>query len=321
MKQSAPFFIIVLLLLVGCQPTTAVPTLVPIAQIPVALNTAVATTEPPPTPNMPMPDTPTPLPTTTAVPPTTTFPPTYTPLPTETGIPTNVPTVTRTLVPIPTTQITTTLRCEDRMPDGDLFIIVTKTYGISREYEPPDLIDINDLFPYEVTLGYPTSIRELMREPLQNMVNDMIASGLQPQILSGYRSYVAQSIAFDKWLKEYPDRAAILSAPPGHSEHQLGLTVDFGSPELPDIVGDPYIQFHTYFYMTSESIWLAENAHRYGFTLSYPREAFELTGFVYEPWHYRYVGVEMATRLKESGITLTELQLSTQPPPCIPVGS
>lgn len=320
MKQSTLFFII-MLLLVGCQPTTAVPTLVPIAQIPMALNTAVSPPNPPPTPDIPMPDTPTPLPTTTAVSPTTTFPATYTPLPTETGIPTNVPTVTRTLVPIPTTQITTTLRCEDRMPDGDLFIIVTKTYGISREYEPPDLIDINDIFPYEVTLGYQTSIRELMHEPLQNMVNDMIASGLQPQILSGYRSSVAQSIAFDKWVQEYPDRASILSAPPGHSEHQLGLTVDFGSPELPDIVGDPTIQFHTYFYMTSESIWLAENAHRYGFTLSYPREAFELTGFVYEPWHYRYVGVDMATRLKELGITLTELQLSTQPPPCIPVGS
>jgi D-alanyl-D-alanine carboxypeptidase len=63
---------------------------------------------------------------------------------------------------------------------------------------------------------------------------------------------------------------------------------------------------------------LLENAHRFGFTLSYSREAQETTGFFYEPWHYRYVGVEMATRLKEAGRSLTEYQLSTEPPPCVP---
>jgi D-alanyl-D-alanine carboxypeptidase len=83
-------------------------------------------------------------------------------------------------------------------------------------------------------------------------------------------------------------------------------------------VGSDDVEFHTYFYKTSEGIWLAENAHRYGFTLSYPREAFELTGFYYEPWHYRYVGVEMATMLKEIEMFLTEYQLLTQPEPCIP---
>ena len=110
----------------------------------------------------------------------------------------------------------------------------------------------------------------------------------------------------------------IVSAPPGHSEHQLGTAVDFGSPELADVVGEPDIEFHTYFFKTSEGAWLLENAHRYGFTLSYTRETFELTGLYYEPWHYRYVGVEMATHLKELGQTLTQYQLANQPEPCIP---
>jgi D-alanyl-D-alanine carboxypeptidase len=255
------------------------------------------------------------------VPTETAVPPTFTPLPSETPSPTNTAAPPPTVVPLPTVIITTTVRCEDRLPDENLLSIVSKTFGISREYEPIDLTALSDHFPHEVTLGYPSEVRSVIIEPLVAMVNDMLAAGLQPQILSGYRSSIAQSIAFDKWLREYPDRAAILSAPPGHSEHQLGTTVDFGSPELPEIVGEPGIQFHTHFYMTSESVWLAENAHRYGFTLSFPREAFEITGFAYEPWHYRYVGVEMATQLKELGITLTEYLLITEPAPCIPYQS
>jgi zinc D-Ala-D-Ala carboxypeptidase len=70
--------------------------------------------------------------------------------------------------------------------------------------------------------------------------------------------------------------------------------------------------------MTGEGQWLLEHAHEYGFTLSYPREAFDLTGFYYEPWHYRYVGPGMATQLREAGLTLTQFLLDSLPPPCIP---
>jgi D-alanyl-D-alanine carboxypeptidase len=150
------------------------------------------------------------------------------------------------------------------------------------------------------------------------MIGDMEAAGLQPQVISGYRSYAAQAIAWAKWNESHPDTAAIVSAPPGHSEHQLGTTVDFGSPELPEIVGEEDIQFHTYFYKTSEGEWLLEHAHEYGFTLSYSREAFELTGLYYEPWHYRYVGRELATHLHDAGTTLTAYLLEQNPNPCLP---
>ncbi len=236
--------------------------------------------------------------------------PTSTPEPTATATPTATPSPTPTATPIGL--------CTNRMPNDDLFTIVTQTYGLSREYAPQDLALLTDYLSVDVTLGYPNQLRQVALAPLLQMIADMQAAGLQPFIISGYRSYASQAISWEKWNREEPDRAAILSARPGHSEHQLGTTVDFGSPELAEVTGIEDIEFHTYFYLTREGVWLAENAHRYGFTLSYPRGAQELTGFFYEPWHYRYVGEEMATFLHESGVYLTEYQLLNQPEPCIP---
>lgn len=241
-------------------------------------------------------------------------PATITPLPTSTTNPN--PTETATTTPSPTP--TAIGPCSDRQPGDDLLTLVTLDYGLSRDYIPGDLTEISSRFPVTVTLGYPNQVRRVILEPLTQMVEDMIDAGLQPQIISGYRSYSAQAIAWSKWLEKVPESAAIVSAPPGHSEHQLGTTIDFGSPELAEIVGDEDIEFHTYFYKTSEGIWLEEHAQEYGFTLSYSREAFELTGLYYEPWHYRYVGTELATELKQRGLTLAEYLLDTTPLPCIP---
>lgn len=195
---------------------------------------------------------------------------------------------------------------------------MTQTYGLSKAYEPSDLVPLANFFPVGVTNGYPTELRAVVIEPLQQMISDMESIGLRPNIISGYRSFAQQHAAYQKWLEKEPERVAILSSRPGHSEHQLGTVVDFGSPELADIVGDPNIEFHTYFYRTSEGLWLDENSHTYGFTLSYPRTATEITGFFYEPWHFRYVGVELATILHMAKLSLTEYQLATVPEPCIP---
>jgi D-alanyl-D-alanine carboxypeptidase len=237
-----------------------------------------------------------------------------------TFIPTTTPTSTpeATATPIPTPTATPIGPCDQRIPNDGLLALVTLEYGLSRDYVPDDLIPLSEYLSTTTTLGYPTEVRQILAVPLTQMIQDMQAAGLEPTIISGYRSYAAQSIAWNKWLKQEPDRAAILSAPPGRSEHQLGTTLDFGSPELPDIVGQEDIEFHTYFYMTREGMWLAENAHQYGFTLSYPRQAFELTGMYYEPWHYRFVGVELATQLKDSDTFLAQYLFDKQPIPCIP---
>lgn len=261
---------------------TAVPTATP---SPTATATATETSTPRPTA----------LPTATA---TETATATSTPTPTNTPIP---PTATPTATPISV--------CNERIPSDHLLTIITRQFAVNKEYAPANLVYLRDYFGVWVTLGYATQVRAEIMDPLQQLIDDMHELGLRPTIISGYRSYTEQYVAWKKWHDQYPERANILSAPAGTSEHQLGTTVDFGSPELDN-------KFHTYFYKTSEGAWLLENAHTYGFTLSYPYEAYEITQFFYEPWHYRYVGIELATSLKEQGLTLTEYQLNTMPAPC-----
>jgi LAS superfamily LD-carboxypeptidase LdcB len=204
------------------------------------------------------------------------------------------------------------------MPNDDLLTVVTLTYRLSQDYEPDDLVPLASGLPMHVTMGYPSEIREVAFDPLVAMIEEMQAEGLRPQILSAYRSFAAQAIAWDKWNELYPEHADIISAPPGFSEHQLGTVVDFGSPELAAVVGQEDIEFHTYFYKTSEGAWLAENAHRYGFTLSFPAETAEVSGFYFEPWHFRYIGKEMASFLYAQELSLTEYQLDKHGEPCIP---
>lgn len=303
-RLCGPFFLLAILLLpAACSPVTVTDAAIIVAE-PVATETAPAK---PPVIS-------TGLPATIVATVEITSQP-VTPAPTEVfASPTPIPTVTITPSPTPNREIL----CSQRIPDNGLLTIVTLTYGLSRDFEPAGLVDLSGYLPSEVTLGYPTQLRRIVVNPLVDMITGMQAVGLKPTIISGYRSYSAQAIARQKWLEKEPERANILSAPPGFSEHQLGTVVDFGSPELAEIVGQEDIEFHTYFYKTSEGLWLIDNAHKYGFTLSYPFDAFDITGFFYEPWHFRYVGVEMATHLYEEGISLTEHQLASEPPPCIP---
>lgn len=288
------FVLLIVGSLIACRPATVVTSVAATAAPATRMPPVVATASP----------TPSPIP--ADAPPTATVPPanTATPPPPATAVPS----------PTPDRDIP----CSQRFADDGLLTVVTLTYGLSRDFEPRGLVPIDAYLPDDVTLGYPTELRRIVINPLVTMITDMQAAGLKPFIISGYRSYSAQAIAREKWLEKEPERVNILSAPPGFSEHQLGTVVDFGSPELPEIVGQEDIEFHTYFYKTSEGLWLAENAHRYGFTLSYPFTAIDATGFFYEPWHYRYVGVEMATFLHEQGLSLTEHQLANEPQPCIP---
>lgn len=219
------------------------------------------------------------------------------------------PTVTRqTLSPDVATDLTP---CESRVVTDDLLLVVTQQFALPESYIPTDLVLLADYFSKDVTRDLALYAKAVIIEPLQHMIDEMHAVGLQPSILSAYRSYDEQALAWLWWSGQYPGRVAIMSARPGYSEHQLGTTVDFGSPELNHL-------FHVDFAQTDEGIWLAENAHRYGFTLTYPSDSYAVTGFKYEPWHYRYVGPELASQLIDSGQTLTQWQLANLLPPCIP---
>jgi len=242
-----------------------------------------------------------------------------TPTPVHTAAPT--PTATPTVTPSPSPTATPLSSCAQRRPpDDDLLVLVSREYRLSRDYEPGDLVPLTDHFPPAVTLGYPTEVRQIIIDPLSQLVEAMQAEGLSPLIVSGFRDYAAQALAREKWVEQYPEWAHNLSAPPGHSEHQLGTTVDFSSPDLPEMVGEQFIQFHPAFARTEEGMWLAAHAHEYGFTMSYPADRMEETAFWYEPWHFRYVGAELATSLWQQDLTLSEYLLDTNGPPCIPDG-
>ena len=110
------------------------------------------------------------------------------------------------------------------------------------------------------------------------MFNDAKKEQINLITISGYRSYDMQKKTHEYWINELGEEEALkVSAKPGLSQHQLGTAIDFNS--LQDS-----------FALTAEGKWLLENAYKYGFILSYPEGYEDITGYSYEPWHYRYVG-------------------------------
>lgn len=145
-----------------------------------------------------------------------------------------------------------------------------------------------------------------MRSDIIQPLTDMFAAAKTANISliigSAYRSPTLQKFYFDSYTKRDGIEAAKkYSALPGQSEHQLGLVVD-----LSDTSRTCYLE--TCFEATAAGKWLASNAHKYGFLLRYPKDKEAITTYQYEPWHFRYVGKELATALHDSQLTLEEIQ-------------
>jgi len=123
------------------------------------------------------------------------------------------------------------------------------------------------------------------------------AAGHQLYVTSGYRGYEEQEEVFASYVAEGgEDHALKYAAKPGYSEHQTGRAIDVFTPG----------ETTTSFANSSVAVWLAEHAYEYGFILRYPEGKEDLTGYNYEPWHYRYVGREAAREIFERGVTLEE---------------
>ena len=165
------------------------------------------------------------------------------------------------------------------LPEAELtyidgILVVNKTYPLPSSYAP----------------GWETEASG----PLWEMISAAKSEGVKLWMTSGYRSYYDQQYIYNGYVKrDGQEEADTYSARPGHSEHQTGLAYD-----LNDLTWD--------FGETPEGIWVAENCHKYGFILRYPAGKEEITGYKYEPWHIRYVGVEKATEIYESGLCLEE---------------
>ncbi|MBQ9716778.1 MAG: M15 family metallopeptidase [Clostridia bacterium] len=176
-------------------------------------------------------------------------------------------------------------------------LLVNKWNPIDRDYSL-DLVELRN--------GHSVDIRAY--PDLQDMMDDARAEGLQPIICSSYRTNQKQRDLFknqvDKYLalglteEEAEEQAAKWVAVPGTSEHQTGLAVD--------IVALDYQILDEGQEDTPEQKWLMENSYKYGYILRYPTEKSDITGIHYEPWHYRYVGKEVAKEIYDLGICLEE---------------
>jgi D-alanyl-D-alanine carboxypeptidase len=192
-----------------------------------------------------------------------------------------------------------------RLADWSLTLVDT-TYKLPNEYVPDDLVST-------ATAGLQGGfyVRGLVAPDLGAMASAAAAAGAPLAISSAYRDYLTQGYAFNNWVNTVGYAVALLySARSGHSEHQLGTVIDFmdRSGQQPWI----YYNFAT---ESRAGAWLAANAWRYGFVMSYPRGKTAVTCYAYEPWHYRYVGLPQAAAIHASGLTLREWLWSRQPAP------
>ena len=172
-----------------------------------------------------------------------------------------------------------------------LDVIVNKYYKLDKDYEPEDLTVINSKFASGTQ-----KIRKEAADKFEEMASDMLKENLKIYAGSTYRSYSYQEGLYNRYVKKDGFKEAeTYSARAGYSEHQLGLAVDIVNGKWNYLSeGD------------KEYTWLINNSYKYGFILRYPHESEYITGYVFEDWHFRYLGIELATKVYESKLTYDE---------------
>lgn len=199
-------------------------------------------------------------------------------------------------------------------------VLVNKKNAVGADFVPEELVDIDTKY---TTGGKSIQLEKTALEALILMLEDMKKDGItNVSVTSAYRTYDYQKRLFNGYLADeakanptwsedkVKEQVLTYSAEPGTSEHQTGLCVDLFTSEMEGLYNygsetekNPWDKG---FAETDVYEWLRENAHKYGFILRFPENKTDVTGYSYESWHYRYVGVEHATKIHEKGITLEE---------------
>ena len=183
----------------------------------------------------------------------------------------------------------------DTRPSTNLntnYLLVNKFNYLDSNYIPENLELLNN--------SYAKSGIYLVKEAKDNierLIDKAKNDGMNIRVISAYRSYSYQENLYNNYVKnDGVENADTYSARPGYSEHQTGLVVD---------VTRAFDDFNN-FENTDEYNWMLENAHNYGFILRYPKDKEDITTYSFEAWHYRYVGVELAQKIKASNLTFDE---------------
>lgn len=184
----------------------------------------------------------------------------------------------------------------DLLLTSDYIVLTNKENLLSEDYIPPDLV--------KLTCKKISSDPIQMREVAANALSDMFAAAKEEGIIlyahSGYRSYRTQKTMYSNRLKKNNGKDDGVVAYPGSSDHQTGLGID--------IINKAGIgkKFTTAFAETKEGKWVAENCWNYGFVIRYQKNKEDITQIMFEPWHLRYVGVQVAQYMHENDLSLEE---------------
>ena len=180
----------------------------------------------------------------------------------------------------------------DATTEDKYLMLVNKYYHLGSDYVP-DLVEMDD--KYNHNKGY-RMMERVTYEHFKEMVDDASIDGITLFNISAYRSYDTQVILYNNYAnKDGKEAADTYSARPGYSEHQTGMASDINTSSTA-----------AHFENSKEYAWLQNNAYKYGFILRFPKDKEDITGYEYEPWHYRYVGSDAAKYIHEHDITLEE---------------
>lgn len=182
--------------------------------------------------------------------------------------------------------------------ESDYDVVVNKKRFLSSDYVPEDLVKVN--VPTQLENPEVNQMRKIPADSLYQLFEGAKKEGFTLVARSGYRSYNTQDILYRSVVtskgQTYADQ---YSAKPGTSEHQTGLAMDITCEGVNFQLSEDFDEL-------PEGIWVKENAHKYGFIIRYPKDKEEIVGYAYEPWHIRYMGVDLATKIYESGLTMEE---------------
>ncbi|QIB70391.1 M15 family metallopeptidase [Aminipila butyrica] len=179
-----------------------------------------------------------------------------------------------------------------------LFLLVNKENSVSRDYKPEDLTAVKYFAPDRPEQG--RYLRAKAADAFHELSEAAAAEGYEIIVTTAYRSYGFQETLYSNYVKTHGQAEAdTFSAQPGKSEHQTGLAADVSSPSVQYQLTRDYID-------TPEGKWLNDNAYKFGFIIRFPKGKEDITGYVYEPWHIRYVGKTAAKEIFDEGLTLEE---------------